>query len=109
MLPPGNFRGHSHWYMVTWVPFTDKVLKWHDLAGNMVVFVPFGLMCPFGRTRSGAGRLMVVAVLALALSIGVETFQVYCHNRFASATDVVFNLAGAVLGSRLASARRAHA
>lgn len=109
MLPAGNFRGHAHWYLVTWVPFTDKVLKWRDLAGNVLLFVPFGLTCPLGATRSRAVRLVLVGALALLLALGVEAYQVYCHNRFASATDVLFNLVGAMLGARFGSVGRARA
>ena len=95
--------------MVTWVPFTDRALKWHDLVANTLLFVPFGWTCPFARTRSTAVRLATAGSLALVISVGVEAYQVYCHNRFASATDVLFNVLGALLGARISTAGRGRA
>jgi glycopeptide antibiotics resistance protein len=40
-------------------------------------------------------------VTAVALSTSVEFFQVYCHNRHPSTTDIGTNLLGAVFGVML--------
>jgi glycopeptide antibiotics resistance protein len=42
--------------------------------------------------------VIIAAGIGIALSLSIELYQVYCHNRFPSIFDVITNLAGAVLG-----------
>ncbi len=108
-LPWSNVQGHAHWDRVVWIPFqevwaTPRFLV--NTLANVVLFVPFG----YGYARTQAGKIMrtLLAVIGLAalLSVSVELFQVYCHNRFPSMTDVTANLLGTALGAMLAKRKR---
>ena len=98
-LPWSDYVGHPHWDHVRWVPFHDHPLAATDIALNILLFVPFGFLLM--RVRSGtpsAKKAISTLVLAAALSISAEYFQVYCHDRIPSATDVLTNILGAGAG-----------
>ncbi len=119
LLPLSNVRGHPHWDRVAWVPFADPHAKPLEVAANLALFVPYG----FGATAFAAAiaagaqsrggtpwpgwRFALVAVgSALLLSLSVETVQLFSHNRFSSANDVMNNTIGAALGAFWALLRR---
>lgn len=102
-MPWSNFVGHAHWQRVHWIPFAETSLHWWfilDFFGNIVLFLPFGgcgvLSMPH---RSGRRRVLRAAGYAALLSLSVEFFQVYCHNRSPAMTDVCTNVTGALLGA----------
>jgi glycopeptide antibiotics resistance protein len=103
-MPWMNFVGHSHWDQVRWIPFYDHPLAMSDILANVVLFVPFGFF--LGRALPGASPKRVwtlTLLLSAALSTSVEFFQVYCHNRIPSITDICTNLLGAVFGVLLST------
>jgi glycopeptide antibiotics resistance protein len=98
-LPWSDYTGHSHWDHVRWVPFSERPLITTDVLLNVILFVPFGfLLMRAGATARSAKRAASVLLLAATLSILAEYFQVYCHNRIPSVTDVCTNILGAGLG-----------
>jgi glycopeptide antibiotics resistance protein len=98
-LPWSDFTGHPHWDSVRWMPFFERPLKAADIVLNVILFVPFGyLRMRTGSSASLARRAVSTGVLAIALSFSAEYFQVYCHNRIPSATDVCTNVLGACFG-----------
>ena len=104
VLPLENFRGHAHWHKIIWVPFADRHLSWSDVVLNVLLFLPFGFLIslPF----SNRMRLGTVVLLAAGLSASGELYQVFCHNRISSMTDVCTNVAGAFLGASAAAMMR---
>jgi glycopeptide antibiotics resistance protein len=106
-LPWRNFAGHSHWNHVRWIPFQDHPLALFDIMANLLLFAPFGyfLVQALPRRESRSVVLPVLG-LAAALSASVECFQVYCHHRIPSTTDVLTNVLGAGLGLLLALKRQ---
>jgi glycopeptide antibiotics resistance protein len=98
-LPLSNFQGHSHWARVCWIPFADHRLPrfWLDVCQNIVLVVPFGFtgIRAQERTPGAAGQIVLLALLLMALG---ELFQVYCHNRFPTMTDVTTGTTGALIG-----------
>ncbi|HRX86615.1 MAG TPA: VanZ family protein [Phycisphaerae bacterium] len=75
-----------------------------DMVANVAVFLPVGLLTRalLRRARWGALGSAAGAVLAGgALSLLVETAQVYCVHRTSSAVDLVCNVAGATAGALL--------
>lgn len=94
-LPWADFQGHSHWLKVGWVPFASPV-RIRDVLLNVALFVPFGVAAAASVSRR---RLVTAAGLAAVLSLSGEYLQVYSHNRFPSATDVVCNVLGATLAA----------
>jgi glycopeptide antibiotics resistance protein len=95
VLPWSNFQGHSHWAKVCWIPFSDHQLAgfWLDVCQNIVLVVPFGFMGIQARVRPPQ-----IVILAAILMASGELFQVYCHNRFPSMTDITSGTVGGLIG-----------
>ena len=82
----------------------------HDiisLLGNFALFIPFGLFIPrlFERYR----RFVKFILLAFAILISIETFQVLTLRGSFDVDDIILNLAGAVIGffiARIAKSRK---
>ena len=103
-MPWSNFKGHSHWGSVRWVPFRDHPLILSDDLANVVLFVPFGfLYFKAMPLRSGRATILAGLLVSALLSGGAEFFQVFCHNRISSTTDVLTNVSGAAIGLWLAN------
>ena len=103
---PGNvFVGHSHWFLVKWIPLHGFQLSFEyltDLAGNILLFVPLGYAQLHLDSRLGRTGLTGAVTLGVILSLSVELFQVYSHGRAPSVTDVLCNGLGAGLGAFVA-------
>jgi glycopeptide antibiotics resistance protein len=107
-LPLSNYMGHTHWDAVRWIPFRHHPLSVRDVLANVALFIPFGFC--LGRAMVKAHRwkrVLLALVFSAVLSSAVEYFQVYCHNRIPSTTDICTNVLGAVLGT-LAAFLKSH-
>ncbi len=105
-LPWTDFVGHSHWDNVRWIPFEDfslAPLALVDIAGNFTWFAVFGYLLHYRREDRSHASLKPAICIALGLSLLLEGFQVYCHNRIPSMTDVMCNGLGAAFGAFVAS------
>ena len=108
ILPLSNFVGHSHWEYIKWVPIpTIEDLRSpkylldiaSDIVGNTLLFLPLGYFLRRLLTSSSPIRqLVIAAVIGGTLSLSIELYQVYCHNRFPSIFDVITNVAGTLIG-----------
>ncbi|NGZ97529.1 MAG: hypothetical protein CV089_15660 [Nitrospira sp. WS110] len=103
MFPVGNFVGHSHWEQVRWIPFqsfswSKNMLK--DIITNTLWFMMFGYLLYYQLNGVLRARWTIAAIIAIAggVSVSNELFQVFCHSRIPSMTDVACNVAGAGLG-----------
>ena len=103
-IPWSDFKGHSHWGLVRWIPFGDHPLVLSDIVGNVALFLPLGYFyfMAVGR-RSRQTTILSGLVVAALLSSGAEFFQVFCHDRIASTTDILTNTCGAGIGLWLAN------
>ena len=72
------------------------------LIGNVVMFVPMGLLLPL-ITRIGCGRRMLAA--AVLIPIGCETLQLLFGRSF-DVDDLICNFIGIVIGAAVAFAIR---
>lgn len=103
LFPLSNFVGHPHWNHVRWIPFQDFSLSWNmlkDIIGNTLWFVVFGYLLHDQLNWNERARRTLATTIAIAggVSLSAELFQVFCHNRISSITDVICNLLGAGLG-----------
>jgi len=89
------------WNHVTWVPFTSGNDKATDMIINTLMFLPLGWT--FKTPRRGMAGTATVLMMALAVSIGAESMQLFCARRDPSATDVAMNTVGTLLGAAGAS------
>lgn len=106
LLPLQNFVGHSHWDHIQW---TITPTHWHslrfyfDVIANVALFFPLGLLLiRVLRTRMAHTTTRIMG-LGLLLSLGIEAFQIFCHNRHPSLFDVISNVTGTALGAGTAS------
>ena len=105
VVPWLNYRNHSHWDKVAWIPFFSKEVQLRDIVANILLYVPWGYFW-VRQKRDPTRRVWPVIVFAAVLSIATEASQCYSHGRFPSATDVTCNLFGAFVGAEYA--RRNH-
>ena len=102
VLPLSNFVGHSHWEYIKWVPTVEDLHSpkylidiFSDIVGNTALFFPLGYFLSRLLTSSSPSRqLLLAAGIGGTLSLGIEFYQVYCHNRFPSIFDVITNVTG---------------
>ncbi len=68
--------------------------NWGDIEGNILLYIPFGLVFP--------GRFRMAVLLALGVSTGVELGQFIAPSRYPGVLDVAANVLGAGLGNLVA-------
>jgi glycopeptide antibiotics resistance protein len=104
-FPLTNFVGHSHWEYVQWLPTADSFRSRRflfDIVANVALFVPLGYLLDRSLSaRTPRRSLFLAAGVAGLLSMSMEWFQVYCHNRHPSLTDVASNVTGSLIGAFL--------
>jgi glycopeptide antibiotics resistance protein len=106
VVPWASWTDHIHWDRIEWVPFA-RFVRPRDIVLNVLAYVPFGYFLADARSRPPAGRMLRSAAAAgFVLSTLTELSQVFSHGRFPTATDVLTNTAGAVLGAWLALRQR---
>lgn len=91
-FPWGDLQDHPHWSEVGQIPFVSGPLETRDLVGNVLLGVPAGMLTALSVTRP----VLMAGVVTLPLSLAGEAMQIYSHERFPSATDVVLNVGGAM-------------
>lgn len=69
---------------------------WYNFFGNVVWFMPFGMMVPYLFRMKGA--FFITLFWGLLFSISIETLQFYLETGVSHIDDVIFNGAGVVLG-----------
>ncbi|TVP45033.1 MAG: VanZ family protein [Gemmatimonadales bacterium] len=95
---------------VTWAPFgfvvpgsmsVTTAWTWSDLVLNVVMFLPLGFFWQASRPRGSTTPWWVVGLAGAALSLAIETGQLFLPERYSSPFDVVTNGLGAAVGARL--------
>jgi glycopeptide antibiotics resistance protein len=107
-----NFVGHPHWDHIRWIPFQDFSLSRNmvkDIVGNTLWFVMVGYLLHYQLNGDSAflRSIPIVTTVAGGISLSIEFFQVFCHNRIPAMTDVVCNALGPTLGGYWAEKQRA--
>ena len=85
------------WDRVAWVPFTGAGDKPRDVLVNIALFVPLGWSL-YSRRPDGRGFVQAVAA-GCAVSLAVESLQLFWVLRDPSATDVLMNTCGTIAGA----------
>jgi class 3 adenylate cyclase/VanZ family protein len=78
--------------------------EFHDLLGNLLLFIPFGVGLASLLRGRGLPRFTVILVVLLigaVVSVGVEILQCWLPSRHPSLRDVATNSASSVLGAAL--------
>jgi VanZ family protein len=90
----------------TWSPYQPGIwaptlIKPTDVARNVALYVPFGLLGMLALRRTGLRGVMRVTALAILFSAANEMLQLYTVDRVASLTDIVSAAIGAIIGASL--------
>ena len=104
LFPLTNFVGHPRWEAIRWIPFQDFSLTRNfliDIIGNIGWFMVFGYLLHYlvDEDSSSFRSIAKVVLITAGISLLIEFFQVFCHNRTPSMTDVVCDTVGAGLGA----------
>ena len=72
-----------------------------DIIGNIGWFMIFGYLLHYWRDEDSSSlrSITTVVLIAAGVSLSIEFFQVFCHNRTPSMTDVICNTIGGYLGA----------
>lgn len=95
----------EHLARLTWNPLiaadTGMRVSIPDFVGNVLLFGPFGLFGVWAlpRPRASWARVGFIALLGLALTVGVEALQLLTIDRTTSVSDVFANASGALGGA----------
>ena len=90
-----------------WKAYRPTLDYWNDVAVNVLGFVPFGLFAAaffsaIAPKHWPSGRAMFVAIAAgWAISLTIETMQVFLPTRDSDMTDVITNTIGTCIGVAL--------
>jgi glycopeptide antibiotics resistance protein len=111
LFPLTNFVGHPHWDAIRWIPFEDFSLTMNslmDIIGNIGWFMIFGYLLHYWMDENSSSLRSITTVILIAASgsLALELFQVFCHNRVPSMTDVVCDTIGACLGAYFSDQHR---
>ena len=79
-----------------YIRYADRLNSFENLAGNILAFVPFGVLFPIVRKRKCG--LPDVFANALVLVLGIEIFQLFSAVGAFDVDDIILNCFGAVLG-----------
>jgi glycopeptide antibiotics resistance protein len=83
---------------VQFVPFSGAADRPRDVIANVLLFLPFGYLFVASHPRRG---YLLLLGSAAAVSLTAESLQLLSPARYPSATDVVVNTGGALLGGWL--------
>lgn len=72
-----------------------------DVVANVLLFVPAGFLLALGRPAGERGTVWRALAAGAALSLAIESAQLFEAARYASPWDVLTNAAGAALGGAL--------
>ncbi|HEX5581337.1 MAG TPA: VanZ family protein [Gemmatimonadaceae bacterium] len=77
-----------------------------DVVANVLLFVPLGFVGAMAWARVASGGAWRALVLGAAVSVAIESAQLFAPERYTSPWDVLTNAAGAWLGARALAAVR---
>jgi len=101
--PWTNFQANpTNWHRINWVPYAYISLKLgfiRDVLQNMLLYFPFGYCYVKRLPVENRSLLLFVGMFACTLSFLTEAAQIFQLHRFPSATDVINNIFGALLGA----------
>lgn len=79
-----------------YIDYAYKLNSVENLAGNVLVFVPFGFLFPLA-AREGK-RFFVMLLNAFVFVLGIEVFQLFSAFGAFDVDDILLNCLGAALG-----------
>lgn len=78
------------------INYSYMLNSFENLAGNIVVFVPFGFLLPY--VQKGAAKFPVLLLNAFLFVVGIEVFQLFSAFGAFDVDDILLNCFGASMG-----------
>ena len=90
-------------FLTVWPRYITR----HDVFINILAYIPFGLLAALTLYRWRKHDMAIVPIviataMGAALSLSMETMQVFIPGRVAELTDLLTNTAGSLVGAILA-------
>lgn len=79
-----------------YIKYADRLNSFENLAGNILAFVPFGVLFPL--TWEKRKGFVDVLAASMVFVIGIEVFQLFSAFGAFDVDDIILNCFGAVLG-----------
>lgn len=79
-----------------YINYSYMLNSFENLAGNIVVFVPFGFLLP--HVQKGAAKFPVLLLNAFLFVLGIEVFQLFSAFGAFDVDDILLNCFGASIG-----------
>lgn len=79
-----------------YINYSYMLNSFENLAGNIVVFIPFGFLLPY--VLKGAAKFPVLLLNAFLFVLGIEVFQLFSAFGAFDVDDILLNCFGASLG-----------
>lgn len=79
-----------------YIDYSYMLNSFENLAGNIVVFIPFGFLLPY--VMKWGKNFFVMLMNAFLLVLGIEVFQLFSAFGAFDVDDILLNCFGAVLG-----------
>lgn len=79
-----------------YIKYSDRLNSFENLAGNILAFVPFGMLLPL--IGSHLRRFAIVFSNGIVFVLGIEVFQLISAFGAFDVDDVILNCLGIVLG-----------
>ena len=110
MIPAIYQPLRKEFLMPPWRDVSYHAPNYRDIVVNVLGFIPFGFCFFLHRRWHGSAPkfadALFVIVAGAAISLSIETIQVWLPNRVSSMTDLLCNTAGTLFGVLLARAIR---
>lgn len=79
-----------------YIRYSHMLNSFENLAGNVVVFIPFGFLLPY--IRENCRHFLILLLNAFLFVLGIEVFQLFSAFGAFDVDDILLNCFGAVLG-----------
>ena len=79
-----------------YIDYSYMLNSFENLAGNIVVFIPFGFLLPY--VMKWGRNFFVMLLNAFVFVLGIEVFQLFSAFGAFDVDDILLNCFGAVLG-----------
>lgn len=111
LVIPTTYRPLQKEFLIPpWKDVSYDVPNYRDIVINVLGFMPFGFCFFLYRQPPGSARWFTdalhVVVVGVAISLTIETIQIWLPSRASSMTDLLCNAAGTLFGVLLAMANR---
>lgn len=79
-----------------YIAYWGRINSFENLVGNVVIFIPYGLLLPLAWKKGN--QLFSFVLSALVFILGVELIQMWTNFGAFDVDDILLNLLGALLG-----------